>query len=126
MRKNGAILDHLKTTDVAQDMDSLRKALGEKQINYYGFSYGTYLGQVYGTLYPKNVRRMVLDGNVDPRQVWYQANLDQDVAFDSNIKIYFGWLAKYDDVYHLGNTGPPSRSSGTTRSASSPRTRRAG
>ncbi|SEP21992.1 alpha/beta hydrolase [Amycolatopsis saalfeldensis] len=102
--KNGAILDHIKTTDVAQDMDSLRKALGEKQINYYGFSYGTYLGQVYSTLFPGNVRRMVLDGNVDPRNVWYQANLDQDVAFDRNIKIYFGWLAKYDSVYHLGKT----------------------
>ncbi|MEV4602699.1 alpha/beta hydrolase [Amycolatopsis sp. NPDC049253] len=102
--KNGAILDHIKTTDVAQDMDSLRAALGEKQINYYGFSYGTYLGQVYSTLYPENVRRMVLDGNVDPGKVWYQANLDQDVAFDRNIKIYFAWLAKYDDVYHLGKT----------------------
>ena len=51
----------------------------QKQINYYGFSYGTYLGQVYATLYPTQVRRMVLDGNVDPRSVWYDANLDQDV-----------------------------------------------
>ncbi|GAA1951907.1 alpha/beta hydrolase [Amycolatopsis minnesotensis] len=103
--KNGALLDHIKTTDVAKDMDSIRKSLGEQQINFYGFSYGTYLGQVYSTLYPKNVRRMVLDGNVDPRKVWYQANLDQDVAFDKNIKIYFEWLAKHDDVYHLGKTG---------------------
>ena len=47
---------------------------------------------------------MVLDSNVDPRNVWYQANLDQDVAFDRNIKIWFGWLAKYDSVYHLGKT----------------------
>lgn len=103
--KNGPLLQHIKTTDVAQDMDSLRKALGEKQINYYGFSYGTYLGQVYSTLYPDRMRRMVLDGNVDPRKVWYEANLDQDVAFDRNIEVYFGWLAKYDNVYHLGKTG---------------------
>ncbi|WP_033296267.1 alpha/beta hydrolase [Amycolatopsis jejuensis] len=103
--KNGPLLDHVKTIEVAQDMDSLRKALGEKQINFYGFSYGTYLGQVYSTRYPDRVRRMVLDGNVDPRKVWYQANLDQDVAFDRNIKIYFDWLAKYDGVYHLGKTG---------------------
>ena len=103
--KNGPLLEHIKTTDVAQDVDSLRKALGEKQINYYGFSYGTYLGQVYGTMFPKNVRRMVLDSNVDPRKVWYQANLDQDVAFDANIKVYFDWVAKYDSVYHLGTSG---------------------
>jgi pimeloyl-ACP methyl ester carboxylesterase len=103
--KNGPLLEHMKTTDVAQDMESLRKALGQQQINYYGFSYGTYLGQVYSTLYPQRVRRMVLDSNVDPRKVWYQANLDQDVAFDRNIKIYFDWVAKYDSVYHLGTSG---------------------
>ncbi|MFC4145074.1 alpha/beta fold hydrolase [Micromonospora mangrovi] len=101
----GDLLDHLKTTDSARDMDSIRKVLGRDQINYYGFSYGTYLGQVYATLFPQRVRRMVLDGNVDPRKVWYQANLDQDVAFDRNIKLYFDWVAKHDDVYHLGRTG---------------------
>jgi pimeloyl-ACP methyl ester carboxylesterase len=100
----GALLAHMKTTDSVRDMDSIRAALGAKQINYYGFSYGTYLGQVYSTLYPQRVRRMVLDSNVDPRQVWYQANLNQDVAFQRNIKIWFGWLAKYDSVYHLGTT----------------------
>ena len=45
----------------------------QPQLNYYGFSYGTYLGQVYATLFPARVRRMVLDSNVDPRGVWYQA-----------------------------------------------------
>lgn len=103
--KNGPLLDHMKTRDSAQDMESLRKALGEQQINYYGFSYGTYLGQVYSTLYPQRVRRMVLDSTVDPRKVWYRANLDQDIAFDHNIGIYFDWVAKYDSVYHLGTSG---------------------
>lgn len=103
--KNGAILEHVKTVDVAQDMESLRKALGENQLNYYGFSYGTYLGQVYSTLYPEHVRRMVLDGNVDPQRIWYRSNFDQDAAFDRTIKVYFDWLAKYDGIYHLGKTG---------------------
>jgi pimeloyl-ACP methyl ester carboxylesterase len=100
----GALLSHMKTTDAAKDMDSIRAALGARQINFYGFSYGTYLGQVYSTLFPSRVRRMVLDSNVDPRKVWYDANLDQDVAFDRNINIWFGWLARYDSTYHLGAT----------------------
>jgi pimeloyl-ACP methyl ester carboxylesterase len=103
-KNGGELLNNLTTIDSAKDMDMIRAALGEKQINYYGFSYGTYLAQVYGTLYPERVRRMVLDGNVDPRDVWYQANLNQDVAFQGNIEIWFGWLAKYDSVYHLGTT----------------------
>ncbi len=104
-KAGGALLDHLKTIDTVRDMEIIRRALGAGQINFYGFSYGTYLGQVYATLYPQRVRRMVLDGNVDPRRVWYDANLDQDLAFDSNIKIYFAWLARHDAVYHLGKTG---------------------
>jgi len=50
------------------------------------------------------VRRMVLDSNVDPRRVWYPAQLDQDRAFDRNMNIYFAWIAKYHAVYHLGST----------------------
>jgi pimeloyl-ACP methyl ester carboxylesterase len=99
-----ALLDNMTTVDSARDMDSIRKALGQSQITYYGFSYGTYLGQVYSTLFPGHVRRIILDSNVDPRNVWYRANLNQDIAFNRNIKIWFGWLAKYHSVYHLGQT----------------------
>jgi pimeloyl-ACP methyl ester carboxylesterase len=85
-------------------MESLRKALGEPKLSFYGFSYGTYLGQVYATRYPHRVNRMVLDSNVDPRTVWYDANLDQDLGFQTTFEIYLGWLADHDDVYHLGDT----------------------
>ena len=100
-------------------MDSIRQALGQRQISYYGFSYGTYLGQVYSTLFPSHVRRLILDSNVDPRGVWYQDNLDQDVAFERNINIWFGWLAKYNSVYHLGSTEAAVAQDCSTR----PRTR---
>ncbi len=83
----GALLDHLKTTDHVRDMDATRVALGQRQINFYGFSYGTYLGQVHATLFPTHLPRAVLDSNVDPRKLWYQANLDQDIAFDRNIRL---------------------------------------
>ena len=103
-KNGGKLLDHLTTIEAAKDMDSIRKALGSEQINYYGFSYGTYLGQVYGTLFPERFRRVVFDGNVDPTRVWYDSNIDQDIAFDRNIGVYWEWLAKYDNIYHLGNT----------------------
>jgi pimeloyl-ACP methyl ester carboxylesterase len=99
-----ALLDNMTTVDSARDMDSIRQALGQRQITYYGFSYGTYLGQVYATLFPHRVRRLIMDSNVDPRNVWYKANLDQDIAFNRNVDIWFGWIAKYNKVYHLGRT----------------------
>ncbi|GIF15257.1 alpha/beta hydrolase [Actinoplanes teichomyceticus] len=104
-RAGGALLRHMRTEDSVRDIDSIRQALGQEKISFYGFSYGTYLGQVYATRFPERVRRMVLDGNVNPRRVWYRSNLDQDIAFDRNIKIYFRWLADHDATFHLGATG---------------------
>lgn len=103
-RNGGALLDHIKTTDNARDMNAIRYTLGEKKINYFGFSYGTYLGQVFATMFPSKVRRMVLDANVDPRRVWYGANIDQDYAFEKVIQLFFDWVARHDSTYHLGTT----------------------
>lgn len=104
-KAGGDLLAHLRTEDTVRDMDLIRRALGAPQINYYGFSYGTMLGQVYATMFPDKVRRMVLDGVVDPRDWWYRANLNQDVAFQRNIETFFDWVAKNDATYHLGTTG---------------------
>jgi pimeloyl-ACP methyl ester carboxylesterase len=104
-KAGGELLKHLKTIDTVYDMERLRLTLGAKKINFYGYSYGTYIGQVYATLKPERVRRMVLDGVVNPTRVWYDSNLDQDIAFDRNIKVYFDWVARNDRVFHLGRTG---------------------
>jgi pimeloyl-ACP methyl ester carboxylesterase len=85
-------------------MESIRIALEQSKINFYGFSYGTYLGSVYMTLHPDRVGRFVLDSTVDPRNVFYQSNLAQDVAFQKTFDVYFKWIAKYNSVYHLGAT----------------------
>lgn len=99
------LLRNMTTVDVAMDMDSIRAALGQKQITYYGFSYGTDLGQVYSTLYPTHLRRLIMDSNVDPLRDGYQDfNLDQDRPFNRNGDIWFAWLARYNDIYHLGKT----------------------
>src|SRR5206468_397080 len=45
--KDGAILDHMATADVARDMDLLRQAVGDRRLTYWGVSYGSFLGQVY-------------------------------------------------------------------------------
>jgi pimeloyl-ACP methyl ester carboxylesterase len=77
------LFNHVKTTDSVADMESLRIALGQSKLNFYGFSYGTYLASVYMTLHPDRVRRFVLDSTVDPRGVWYRDNQSQDIAFQT-------------------------------------------
>ncbi len=61
-----AIVAHMSTADTARDMDLVRQALGESRLDYYGISYGTYLGAVYAALFPELVGRFVVDGVLDP------------------------------------------------------------
>ena len=58
----------MSTAEVARDLDVLRRTLDGKsaKLSYLGFSYGTYLGEVYASLFPDRFRTMALDGVVDP------------------------------------------------------------
>ena len=104
-KANPGLLQHMKTTDVAADIDDVRAALGVPQIGLYAQSYGTYVGEVYATLHPLTVRRLVLDSAINPDQVWYHAaNLDQNVNLERNFHLFFDWLASNDATYHLGGT----------------------
>jgi pimeloyl-ACP methyl ester carboxylesterase len=57
---------HVGTNNVARDIEAIRRALGEEQINYLGFSYGGRIGLSYAALFPTRVRAMVLDAPQDP------------------------------------------------------------
>ena len=74
-QRAGVLLRHVSTADTARDMDRLRAALGDAKANYWGMSYGSYLGEVYANLFPDRVRAMVLDGVIDPR-AWADDTVD--------------------------------------------------
>ncbi|MFF7331260.1 alpha/beta fold hydrolase [Streptomyces sp. NPDC008150] len=59
---SGPVLRHIGTVNAARDLDVMRAALGDKKLNYLGFSYGTRLGAVYAAQFPKKVGRFALDG----------------------------------------------------------------
>ncbi|MFJ3821049.1 alpha/beta hydrolase [Streptomyces nodosus] len=61
-RHSGPVLPHIGTVDASRDLDVMRQALGDKKLNYLGFSYGTRLGAVYAAQFPEKVGRMALDG----------------------------------------------------------------
>ncbi|MFJ6658274.1 alpha/beta hydrolase [Streptomyces sp. NPDC091377] len=101
-KKYAAELPHIDTISAARDLDRIREALGADRINYFGYSYGTYLGAVYAKLHPERVRRAVLDSIVDPTGVWYDDNLAQDHAFDDRHRAFMAWVARHDATYRLG------------------------
>ncbi len=62
----GSLLNHMSTKDVVRDLDTLRAAVGDQKLTYVGFSYGTLIGSTYTSMFPKQSRAIVIDGNVDP------------------------------------------------------------
>jgi pimeloyl-ACP methyl ester carboxylesterase len=103
-KKYGWLLPYLTTADTARDLDSIRAALGRQKISYFAYSYGTYIGQVYATMFPNRVRRMVLDSTVDPTGVWYADNIGQDYAFQGRQEAFYSWVASHAGLYGLGST----------------------
>jgi len=63
---NPELAQHVTTVETAKDLDVLRALVGDDQLSYMGFSYGTFLGTTYAALFPDKVGRMVLDGPEDP------------------------------------------------------------
>ena len=65
-QNSGLLADHVTTIETARDIDILRSAVGDTKLDYFGFSYGTYLGTTYAALFPDKVDRFVLDGALAP------------------------------------------------------------
>jgi pimeloyl-ACP methyl ester carboxylesterase len=76
--RNGELLDHLSTANVARDMDLLRRAVGDDQLTYAGYSYGGLLGITYANLFPHDVRAMMLDGLPDPAAFGARGSVARD------------------------------------------------
>ena len=95
--KFGDKLRHLSTENTARDMDLMRESMGFKKIGYLGFSYGTYLGGVYATLFPNNVDAMVLDSAFDPAgDTPEEAALTQAVGFNDSYNRFGAWCEGND------------------------------
>ncbi|MEH0927325.1 alpha/beta hydrolase [Micromonospora sp. CPCC 205558] len=65
---SGPLFDHLDSVSVARDTDAIRAALGERQLSFYQWSYGTLIGQAYAELFPDRVRALVMDSVMDHSQ----------------------------------------------------------
>jgi pimeloyl-ACP methyl ester carboxylesterase len=90
-------LTHYSTAAAARDMDILRAALGDKKLNYFGKSYGTYLGTLYAQFFPDKVGRMILDGALDPNISILEQNISQAKGFDDALDAFLADCAKQDD-----------------------------
>ena len=85
---SGTILPYISTQASAQDINSLRLALGEEKISYFGFSYGSELGTTWATMFPETVRAIVVDGAVDPTATSIQEGMNQAKGFEGQLSTF--------------------------------------
>ncbi|MGH3518658.1 MAG: alpha/beta hydrolase [Haloechinothrix sp.] len=91
------MLANLGTRDVVQDIDVLRSALGDEQLSYLGYSYGTRIGYSYAEAFPRNVRALLLDGALDPEQDLVESLVAQGEGFGVAFREFAGWCAARQD-----------------------------
>lgn len=96
---------YINTEQTVHDIELIRKVLGEAKLNYLGYSYGTWLGLWYASLYPKTVGRMVLDSNTDFTKTFddlltsYVAGHQR--AFE---QVLLPYAARHPEIFNLGTS----------------------
>jgi pimeloyl-ACP methyl ester carboxylesterase len=94
---SGPVVEHVDTVSAARDLDVIRAVLGDSDLNYLGYSYGTQLGATYAQLYPDNVGRMVLDGAVDFLLPPEELSEGQAEGFENALTEFLEWCVRQAD-----------------------------
>ncbi|VUC38224.1 unnamed protein product [Clonostachys rosea] len=61
---------HINSLQIAADIETIRKGLGQDTLDFWGLSYGGVLGHTYSMLFPDRVGRVILDGSLCPKN-WF-------------------------------------------------------
>lgn len=88
--KSGDLVGHVSTVETAKDMDVMRAALGQEELDYFGASYGTQLGATYAELFPERVGHFVLDAGVSVSESPRDMSLVQAGGFETALRAYVG------------------------------------
>ncbi len=96
---------HINTDATARDMDLLRTILGDERVNFIGYSYGTWLGAWYASLFPERVGRMLLDSSMDVTATFDDAMISMQMGRQRLIdRILVSYAARHPQRFNLGTT----------------------
>lgn len=97
LKLSGNIVKHVDTTSVARDFEAIRQALGDDKLNFLAFSYGTQIAAQYAELFPQNIGRFVLDGNVDHSGSETYTLVTEVATYESEFDRFAEWCGSSKD-----------------------------
>ncbi|MEV1084924.1 alpha/beta hydrolase [Streptomyces sp. NPDC050211] len=108
-KHSGPVLPHIGTVNASRDLDVIRQAVGDKKLNYLGFSYGTRLGAVYAAQFPDKVGRLVLDGVDTLTEPLTEQALVGAEGQQTALDAFVAWCAEDDVACPLGTDSRTAR-----------------
>ncbi|PTX61383.1 TAP-like protein [Kordia periserrulae] len=74
MVRHGVDIEAYHSGSVAKDLHALLNHLKYKKWNIYAASYGTYMAQVYASMFPQDIEALVLDSSIADIETYYTEN----------------------------------------------------
>lgn len=104
LQEQSAMVPYLTSDQVARDMNLVRSVLGYRTTDFFGLSYGSWLGSILEKMFPTKVDRIVLDGNTDWRSGSFQTVFGyQPEAFQASFdRVFAPFVGRHHDVFGLG------------------------
>lgn len=84
--ESSELINFMSTVEVARDLDAIRAAVGDEKLTFAGLSYGTRIGAYYATLFPNNVRALLLDGPISPQSTGLERERISAIAFERSFE----------------------------------------
>jgi pimeloyl-ACP methyl ester carboxylesterase len=111
---------HMTTATNARDLvsisdafaktgDGKRAAKDPKLVNYYGLSYGTFLGQTFASMFPDRVGNMAIDGVVSPEAYLAGQTRNNINHLDDIFAAFFVYCHEAGPEKCAYNTGCPAK-----------------
>ena len=99
------LTQYINTDQTARDMDLMRALAGDAKLNFIGYSYGTWLGAWYASLFPERVGRMLLDSSMNVAGTFDNATLQSEMGRQRVMdEVLAPYAARHPDLFNLGTT----------------------
>ncbi len=96
------------TANVVRDMEVLRRAVGDKKLTYYGFSYGSKIGQDYSNMFPDRFRALGIDGVLDPL-AWAGTTATAGIPVTERLRSAEGSKRALDEILKRCDAAGPTK-----------------